>query len=239
MIKPMKINLGLHDVAKQIEQINRSTQRIANWATRWNELGRRIAEKHESIAGLLIHYGWPPPLHFPVSGLDELLPLFESGELVESDVASVFKRYYTSDVLDDILKSWQDRAWLEHRFALLNEGLSNYNNRRFSSCVAVVLPNIEGVLGDHFGRKPKPHSDFSSIFRSHGLDKSTQEFYQSVVLASFKWNEEPLPSLNRHQIMHGKDVSYGTQDNALKAILLFDAVQDALNDQKERKESPN
>ena len=234
----MGINLGMDNIGRHFEVINEVDRHISELMYRWKNIAEKISIQRESATALLIKAGWPPPLHFPVSGMGALLGLFERGEFKNDDLSKVFIEYYTSEQLDNMLSEWCAKQYLSSRTPLLREAVENYKYRKFASCVAVILPNIEGIIGDYLEKKPNPKNNLKHLFDNSGLDKATTDFYANVVLVSFNWSKDPILGLSRNQILHGKDTTYGTPVNALKTILLFDAVQRAIDDKWKQQNRP-
>jgi hypothetical protein len=228
----MRINLGIANLETQIKRIAEPAQAVAKQMERWNRIAQGLLQRHQTTTTLLVASGWPPPLNFPASGLDDLLDLFDKGDVSESELGGVFVGFYDEQQLSEMQKRWEANQHIAHRATVLSEGMANYAEGRFASCVSLVLPNLEGVIGDYLNRKPNPKNDVLTLFDASGLDDAAAEFYRNAVLANFDWQNDPILGLNRHQILHGKDVSFGTQTNALKTLLLFDAFQQAVLDKQ-------
>lgn len=224
----MQINLGVARLDAQIKKVTETAQIEAKQLRRWDRVAQDLFQRHQTTTQTLIDSGWPPPLNFPAIGLDKLLDLFESGEVSETELGNVFISFYDGCQLEEMQKRWGSNQFISHRMDVLIEGLGNYIEGRSASCVSLVLPNLEGVIGDYLNRKPFPKNDVEELFNSSGLDDATTEFYKNIMLANFTWKEDPILGLNRHQVLHGKDVIFGTQTNALKTLLLFDAFQQAV-----------
>lgn len=228
----MQINLGVAHLGAQIKSAKESAEIVANQLEHSDRVAQVLFQRHQTVTQILIDSGWPPPLNFPAKGLDELLGLFDNGELSEAQLGNVFVSFYDEQQLNEMQKRWGGNQFISHRMDILIEGLGNYVEGRFASCVSLVLPNLEGVTGDYLNRKPIPKNDARELFSSSGLDDAAIEFYTNFVLAKFVWEKDPILGLNRHQILHGKDVIFGTQTNALKTLLLFDAFQQAVLDKQ-------
>lgn len=224
----MQINLGVARLDAQIKRVKEPVHIVVKQLRRYDRVAYELFQRYQTTTQIIIDSGWPPPLNFPAIGLDELLDLFDNGEISEAELGNVFVSFYDKQQLDEMQKRWEENQFISHRMDVLIEGLVNYIEGRFASCVSLVLPNLEGVIGDCLNRKPVPKNDVGELFSSSGLDAATTEFYKNIVLASFIWEEDPILGLNRHQILHGKDVVFGTQANALKTLLLFDALQQAV-----------
>lgn len=224
----MGINLGMQNVGKQIAEIRGFENTVSIWANQWQDISKKLAKRYKSAIVLLIEAGWPPVFDFPISGMGQLLKLLECGEFSHDDLSGVFIDYYSVDRLKIMLNEWCALEHLSSRISLLSEAINNYETKRYASCVVITLPNIEGILGDYLGKKPNPKNDARKIFDSSGLDSVAYDFYTNVVLTSLDWKNDQILGLSRNRILHGKDTRYGTQENALKVLLLFDAVQRAI-----------
>ncbi|HDX9646726.1 TPA: hypothetical protein ROY02_003029 [Bacillus cereus] len=64
------------------------------------------------------------------------------------------------------------------------------------------------------------------------FDKQIQTFYLNTILVGFEHGEPLQSKLSRNAILHGADVEYGTEENSLKSILIFDYILDRLNENR-------
>ena len=131
----MRINLGIANLEKQIKRITEPAQAAAEKMERWNRTSKALLQRHQTTTRLLITSGWPPPLNFPASGLDELLDLFEKGEVSESELGNLFIDFYDEQKINEMRQRWESNHAISHRVPLLSEGLTNYIEGRFASCV--------------------------------------------------------------------------------------------------------
>ncbi|PEC09881.1 hypothetical protein CN567_22220 [Bacillus toyonensis] len=62
------------------------------------------------------------------------------------------------------------------------------------------------------------------------FDKQIQTFYLNTILIGFEHGESLKSKLSRNAILHGADLEYGTEENSLKSILIFDYILDRLTE---------
>jgi hypothetical protein len=174
---------------------------------------------------MLVRLRWPPPGDLSTRFVDTVTSGHERGDLSEAEVSELFVKAYGPGQLTEFLKRWEKHAWLSGRLPILREGVENHVEGRYVSSVCVLLPQIEGVLGDALGRKPNPRGDGAKLLGGTTLSTSAREFYVKVINESFEWTSEaPIPELSRHAVLHGRATDFGTQEQSLKVLLILDEM---------------
>jgi len=196
--------------------------------------GRSIYKHHQSLhekaAQILIRESWPPPLHLPILLMNQIITLDKQKNCSESVLAEKLIEYFNSRQVLAMLSGWKEYDCFTSRSHLASEAIDNYIAGKFASCVAVLLPCLEGIIGENITNRHLRKKDIEALFSRYGMDKVAIRFYIDKVLIRFDWSKKDVvSSLSRHKILHGKDTSYGTQENALKVILLFDALIPAVD----------
>lgn len=170
----------------------------------------------------------------PVRLIDIITTEWREKRLSPSEVERHFLSFYSSEVVNSLLETWRHANWLTGRLPVLEEAIANYDAARHFSCVCLLLPQIEGILGDHLGRKPNAQNDAASFFRHTRLGVVAREFYVRIYCESVRWDaDSPIPELSRNAILHGRIANYGTAKHSLKLILILDAVLGALREARE------
>jgi hypothetical protein len=213
---PSTLRLSL-DVAAALEAAHRGEELEAGLAGFFARNGR--------FAELAVSIQWPPPWHMPVRLIDQVTDACAAGELTAINVEERILAFYSSDVLADLVRSWHDLPWLLERMPILTEGIENHTSGRHLSAVCVLLPQIEGILGEAYGRAPNPQNDASDLFRETRLGAVARDFYIRLFRETVTWDSSaPVPDLARNAILHGRATNFGTPKHSLKVILILDAV---------------
>lgn len=201
---------------------------------------------------ILAELGWPPPHDTFISSnmreIDRIVENFEkmSIESVRNDVNELMLRWHSKEVVEDIFFNWKSKIWLKKRMPILQDAIWAHQNGYFTLSVTALIPQVEGILADNLRIKgymstTKFKDYINSLLHPAFLitnrNKNIEDFISNTLLASFMHGSELNSSFSRHAIAHGFDVSYGTDINSLKAILLINAVNklfrlEALKDSK-------
>jgi hypothetical protein len=196
-------------------------------------------------------HGWPVPLNLPIRAYRHLVGMADAGK---REVNKLMTRSFrpgtrvfrsTRDVL---LESPQ----LQSRRPLVKQSLSAYKRRDWYLVVNGLLPLVEGVLVDYaYQAAPPPRKartkkalkelrekenaslgiavdTLETMLHSAGGNVALFEGFDS---ADYGGPGEPR-SLNRHAILHGAARRYGSEQNALRLLLLVAVMAEAfdLND---------
>jgi hypothetical protein len=196
-------------------------------------------------------HGWPVPLSLPIRAYRQLVGMADAGK---REVNRLMTRSFrpgtrvfrsTKDVL---LRSPQ----LESRRPLIKQSLSAYKRRDWYLVVNGLLPLVEGVLIDYaYQAAPAPQwrrtekalkalrerenaslgvavDTLETMLHSAGANIALFDGFDQ---ADYGGPGEPR-SLNRHAILHGAARRYGSEQNALRIILLVAVMAEAfdLND---------
>lgn len=189
----------------------------------WERLDVRRAKQQTA----LIKRGWPPPFALPVRVFDEVTQWAADETLSNTEFDESVIGVFTPSMCESILSGWKRNPLLADRVHLVEEVMQLYVGGFHSGAIALLLPQIEGVLANALHRRPNAQNDARLVFRESRLSDVAKEFYLKVAKSTLNWGErEPIQTLSRNEILHGLDVGFGTAANALKCILLFDAVQD-------------
>jgi hypothetical protein len=126
-------------------------------------------------------------------------------------------------IRDDLTTRFPERkTFLEEAFELHCEG-------RFVSAIPLLLAQSEGIGRSIFGTSPLSKSKEARKILKKWLDERIiegswlEEFWRSILRAlSITEDTDKLDAyedpLNRHGVLHGSDLTYGTKIKSLKAI---------------------
>ncbi|HCY39181.1 MAG TPA: hypothetical protein DHV02_04890, partial [Neisseriales bacterium] len=130
--------------------------------------------------------------------------------------------------------------FLPNRQSIINDLFYAHNNHKFSLSTAVFLSQADGVAHDLGGENifhlPKPSSNglqeflnqqnqsYISLMKNiiYSFDTDSNSFNKIKadvdLFKSERKRESDFKGLNRHLVLHGIDVNYGTEENSLKAL---------------------
>jgi hypothetical protein len=164
-----------------------------------------------------------------------------------SDLSSFFKtdnlKKFESEIIEDadthITKIIEKCInYFPKRELIFNEILKLYNNDCFYSLINICYSQADGICNETWGfgffdkenksyklktykEFSKPNIGLSSFFVEQlGIEKNEITMWSKDAL--FEDNKNVENSFNRHHIMHGHSLNYGTKKNAIRAIYLLD-----------------
>jgi hypothetical protein len=195
---------------------------------------RVIAERNRRFAEACVKLQWPPPWHLPTTAIDRIVKAYDSGRLSARETSDVFASYYTGDRIAEFGARWETYPWLSARMPILREALANHIEGRHHSAVCVLMPQIEGVLREELGEKPK-QANSVTVMRGSQLGDAAGVFFADVIWENFNPDAgAPIPELSRHAILHGKALDYGTPLHSLKVILIADIILSSIDENRRR-----
>jgi hypothetical protein len=197
-------------------------------------------------------HGWPVPLNLPIQAYRRLVAMADAGKREVNGVMTRSFRPGTRvfrSTRDLLLESPQ----LKSRRPLIKQSLSAYKRRDWYLVVNGLLPLVEGVLVDYaYQSAPAPRGartkralkelrekegatlgiaieTLETMLHSAGANIALFDGFEQ---ADYGGVGEPR-SLNRHAILHGAARRYGSEQNALRLLLLVAVMAQAfdLNDE--------
>jgi hypothetical protein len=148
---------------------------------------------------------------------------------------------YDEEYLDHILLKWEQRKLISSRISILRNVIKCHNQQMYNASIPTLLPQLEGTIANAFQHKGKLNSYHLKVYLKHLLIKPNEErvfsfeealhnYYIQYVLVNFEHGKEIMSEVSRHAILHGGLTSYGTKENSLKLILLFDFLIDCFDE---------
>jgi hypothetical protein len=182
--------------------------------------------------------GWPPIGSMPPRIAMEMGKACKNKKLSDQRniVDSFMVEYFTDHHINHILSTWKRRKSLGTRISILEEAIEAHINGRYFVSVPTFLTQIEGVLSDSsWSEKGRSLQDKYLTSLDEILDRSDyygQEYTKKAIMELFRkkiihqwFHGDKVPfELNRHAILHGGDVNYGSRKNSLKTILLLNLL---------------
>lgn len=189
---------------------------------------RELPERTRTALITLGNHGWFLDLEMPLPGLWEIQKAMNEGNVDEIEKELV--EYFT-ERLDDIEKSITSKY--PHRSNIISSAFRAHSRGEYELSIPVFLSQTDGicheVIEQHFflkkNKKPK-----TAIY----VEKIATDTYRAALLeplaqtlpigASQNEREKDFSELNRHMVLHGESLDYGTEKNSLKAISLLNYV---------------
>lgn len=203
----------------------------------------RVKEDARPVRDYLADRGWYLPAGELDIGAFSRFRHFISES--RNDEIEEFMQDFTRSRIDEILA--KVRQHWPNRFPFLHDSFEAHRQHKYTLSVPVILAQADGISYDvlnetFFGKrygKPKTGKALDNLLSRHmilgrlwPLGETDQILLESLrepssVLEDTKdiderRHEEPeYGPLNRHGVLHGRDVKYDTEPNSLRAILLI------------------
>lgn len=140
------------------------------------------------------------------------------------------------------------RKRLTHRKAILTEIEQSYNHKFYFSVVTLCYTQVDGICNEKlnygfFDTNSKTHDlKIKALEVSRGLLSKIAGQLQEPRNEISRYVKEEIrdrtfqpDSFNRHLVLHGHSIHYGTRKNAIRAILLMDFVCALVTEDRVRK----
>ena len=220
--------VGLDRFAERLRQLNEFPKRIAEWEESFRRLVKELPERDRKALRRLGEEGWFFYPDMPITLLGNLEALFQEHPDEMAEALSGFYRKRLDVIEGKLIDSYPRRGHLfQQAFEAHREG-------KYGLSVPVFLTQADGIFWE---RTPGNDSLFISVQRTRASSKYTSQIsdryieiwvHPLFVLLPLWMNKserddrsEPFVGLNRHQVLHGESIDYGTEQNSLKAISLL------------------
>lgn len=204
-----------------------------------------LPEAMQTAISALAEEGWFISPGTSLSEPAQAAKLFLAGERKKGNrhLVSCFQRN-----LDDIEKAIVEA--LPGRAALISSAFAAHRCRQFELAIPVFLAQADGICSDladgslfqseRSNRKARARPETAAF-----VDDFEHDMFWRILLSplgrkiplNFTANERPenFTGLNRHLVMHGESLDYGTEINSLKCISLLTYLTWVLRDSKGRR----
>lgn len=180
--------------------------------------------------------GWFMGLDAPFVGQMEVVEALRKGDCETADKA--LKAYYQKKA-PQLLSKLKDRY--PGRSEIWDASFKAHFRGEYILSIPVFLAQADGLWQEGMGHKLYKKKTGNKIYSKEVKTRQLSD----ILLASLEpalpinLDYDPLlaefTNLNRHQVLHGKSINYGTELNSLKAISLLDFVADVVEFAVERK----
>lgn len=227
---------GLARLASDLQQQHRRQfAGISTFLQRLNEqykeLFQGVFEQFEQMApelargvAMMAMCGWYLDKEMPI---DVILDVAYMGDEDLEQIDRHFGEHFRN-------REWSIEAEISgvypDRRALLQAAFGAHRNGLYELSIPVFLAQADGIFSDGLGGSPfirhqreKARRDFVEAARSMWVREvlPSAMVAQAAVWMSEQDRDDSFSNLNRHQVLHGEVVDYGTEVNSLKAVSLL------------------
>lgn len=201
----------------------------------FEELRRSFRELPPKIQGALLvmaQHGWYLDLNMPLPSLWKIQKAISGGEINEVDKALV--GYFESQ-LKEIEESFINH--FPHRAHIIGSAIDAHRRGEYYLSIPVLLAQTDGICKEVVGQYLFVKKDKKPGTAMY-VEQLAADIYQAALLSPLATNNPISASeherktgfnlLNRHMVMHGESLDYGSKVNSLKAISLVNYVAQVL-----------
>jgi hypothetical protein len=185
---------------------------------------------------LLAENGWYLDLDMTLPYIWELQNVLLAGEIseVDNELSSYFEGQL-NDIENNLVNLFGNRS------NIIKSAFKAHRNEDYFLSIPVFLSQVDGICKEVFNeyffiRKDKKPSTAKFV------EQLAAETYQTALLSplesitainrSVSEREKESSHLNRHAVLHGESLDYGTKLNSLKSISLINYVSIVIKDNK-------
>ena len=191
---------------------------------------------------VVLELGYPPHGGIPADLIGSVVGNYkvEGIEEVKEYIDELYFDIYNDAKLDLLLIKWESYSILKNRMPILRNAIKCHQQQMYFSSIPTLLPQMEGIIAKSFkhigqmnGKALKNYLKQTFLVESsieYSIEDALHDFYLEYILVNFNHGEEIRSDLSRHAILHGGDYKYGTRQNSLKIILMFDYLSDLLEE---------
>lgn len=129
-----------------------------------------------------------------------------------------------------------------HRARILGSAFRAHRNKDFDLSVPVFLAQADGICneltGHHYFLKHQRTAIYVEAIALETYEKALLEPFSHTlpISANEKERDKNFNELNRHMVLHGESLDYGTQKYSCKALSLLNYVAQVLSKDEEREQ---
>lgn len=241
-----RLNQRLSAAAKPFQRLQQALERVT---PRWTKQLDRIVKETQRLARILeelpgrqreavlkmAEYGWYMDSEMGIQDSVRLAAALEGPDeqAADEELCSYFECRLSSLELEL-------REKFPHRTPALNAAFRAHERGDYYCSTPVLLGQAEGICGDLVGHSPYLRKDGHPVLRQlvDSFDSVRAAFAAPLGIATplvsnKRERETSNPKLNRHAIMHGESVDYGTRDVSARAISFLAYVSWTLDTEDE------
>lgn len=193
---------------------------------------RELPPRTREALLLLGEQGWYFDLEMPIQGLWQLTDALLEGNVTEAEEALV--EYFESR-LSEIEQSITAR--FPHREHLVRAAFNAHRRQEYALAIPVLLAQTDGICKEvsnqYLFMKQNKRPRTAIYVEQIAADSFTAALLSPLaqtlpISASESGRPEGANALNRHAVLHGESLNYGSKINSLKAISLINYVAHVL-----------
>ena len=236
-----KVSERIREITKPLAEIIGPGSELRRLAEALPAVAARFQSMSRVVRDACVHAGLPPCRFLSVEAWKEIESAQHNGG---NDAAAAAAYRVSKAAIEDtetregMLNDWRANSIVRTRIDILEQALKAHDLQLYSVSIPPFLAHIEGIIADRKHppdetRNPQFH-ELKAYVRQLAAEDDlmgvfVSDFVANTVFEKFERGVE-RPSFSRHAILHGFDTAYGSEVNSVKAILIFDYLQDLVMD---------
>ncbi|MCY7829884.1 hypothetical protein MOB37_18570 [Bacillus spizizenii] len=187
----------------------------------------------DSVNAVIIESGYPPIWEIDII-LEIQNKMEDTKEFEDFDVSSIIIDYFKSEKIGHFLDDWSRFPFLQERMPILESVIECHKSGLYYSSVSTLLPQFEGVIFEFFNHSYKYKENYLRIYleqllltsykaEGDSFNDKVMQYYKKYILVGF-YGKEVASEISRHAFAHGYLKNFGTEQNSLKLLLLFNQI---------------
>jgi len=219
---------------KQLAPFREAINKIVT--AEFRELSKRVEQLPARTREAMItmaEQGWYVDLEMPMPVIWELQKAIEQSRLEEAEAAlTTYFQSRVDEIEEALIAAFPDRS------SIISAAMQAHRNEAYELSVPVFLSQADGICYEvarkyYFlkkGGKPQiaEHVESAAVC---ALQKAMMAPLSQPLPISANENQrgEGFNQLNRHMVLHGESLDYGTRENSLRALSLLNYVAHILS----------
>jgi hypothetical protein len=182
---------------------------------------RVMGDSTQYAAKVFSQNGWFMDMQFPAAPASDVASYFETANQNRGEaVLAGYYRRRTPEIENELLLKYPSRA------RILGKAFRMHQDEEYDISIPLFLIHADGICKEVFGRLFFKVDKAGLIARASVEKRKIGWIWNAVTepfrseLSIAKGSNDPT-AWNRHVILHGSNVNYGTEINSLKAISLL------------------
>jgi len=188
-------------------------------------ISEEAEKKLPSVSKELIKHGWYFDMGMPYPWIQRLALKLEKPNNIEQ-IEEIFQEYFVTgidNIESNIISKYSNR---EH---ILKDAFEAHRQGKYNLSIPIFIIQADGIskeiLGEnYFNGKKSKIKQFIEVGGITGLDKICLESLlgDEVPISQSTRKEDEIP--NRHYILHGNALKYGTKINSLRIVSFLNFI---------------
>ncbi len=219
-------NTFISKINEPFEQFNKSIEEINDKAEQFHKFIEETNDKLPAVLKKLMKCGWYFDINMQLSWIHKLERDLKEPNNIEL-IEQLFEMYFDkniNNIKNNVISKYTNR---EH---ILEDAFKAHKQGKYNLSVPIFLIQIDGIFkeitcGENFFMNNNKNK-INKFINENDIDGFSKIFFNSLKQKASIDNhvneETKIP--NRHYILHGNALKYGTKRNSLKGISLLNYI---------------